>query len=97
MGFFKKVTKSISKAVNKVTKAAKAPAKMAAGALGAGAAEVPEVTQEAATPGAVAVEAPQSQQTDVATGESEADKKRTRSSGKKSLSVARSSGAGINI
>lgn len=59
--------------------------------------EAPDV-QEAPTPAAQQVVAPEPQktETDEATT-SESDKKKTRAGGKKSLSVARSSGGGLSI
>lgn len=88
MGFFKKIKKAVKKV-----------GKVVGGALGAGKhqqeAPVPVV---AAPPPAQVVDVPEQ---DKAEGEDEAQtesaRKKARAGGKKSLSVARSSGGGINI
>ncbi|UKH49709.1 host range and adsorption protein [Rahnella phage Sarma103] len=90
MGLFKK----IKKAVSKVVKTAASPL---AGLTGANQ-SAPEVVQAApaATP-AAEVETPKDTTEVDESVQSESDKKRARSGGKKSLSVTRSSGAGVNI
>lgn len=106
MGFFKKIKKSVKKIVKEVTKpvekAGKEVGKVVGGALGAGKQEI--IQQEAPAP--VVTAPPPAQVVDVpeqdkAEGEDEAQtesaRKKARAGGKKSLSVARSSGGGINI
>lgn len=105
MGFFKKIKKSVKKVVKEVSrpveKAGKEVGKVVGGALGAGKQEI--IQQEApvpvtAPPPAQVVDVPEQ---DKAEGEDEAQtesaRKKARAGGKKSLSVARSSGGGINI
>lgn len=106
MGFFKKIKKAVKKVVKEVSrpveKAGKEVGKVVGGALGAGKQEV--IQQEAPAP--VVTAPPPAQIVDVpeqdkAEGEDEAQtesaRKKARAGGKKSLSVARSSGGGINI
>ncbi|WWD13719.1 host range and adsorption protein [Salmonella phage S147_CPL00262] len=106
MGFFKKIKKAVKKVVKEVTrpveKAGKEVGKVVGGALGAGKQEI--IQQEAPAP--VVTAPPPAQIVDVpeqdkAEGEDEAQtesaRKKARAGGKKSLSVARSSGGGINI
>lgn len=106
MGFFKKIKKSVKKIVKEVTKPVKKAGtevgKVVGGALGAGKQEI--IQQEAPAP--VVTAPPPAQVVDVpeqdkAEGEDEAQtesaRKKARAGGKKSLSVARSSGGGINI
>ena len=113
MGFFKKikkVVKEVSRPVEKVGKevgrgvenVGKEVGRVVGGALGAGKQEV--IQQEAPAP--VVAAPPPAQVVDVpeqdkAEGEDEAQtesaRKKARSGGKKALSVARSSGGGINI
>ncbi|WPJ49222.1 hypothetical protein RCIP0016_00038 [Klebsiella phage RCIP0016] len=82
MGLFKKIKKAISKVV-------KAPLK----AVGL-AADAPNVQTAAETP----VAAPKEVVEDVeSSADTESGKKKSRASGKKSLSVSRSSGGGINL
>lgn len=106
MGFFKKIKKTVKKVVKEVgkpiEKAGKEVGKAVGGALGAGKQEV--IQQEApapvvsAPPPAQIVDVPEQ---DKAEGEDEAQtesaRKKARAGGKKELSVARSSGGGINI
>lgn len=106
MGFFKKIKKAVKKVVKEVTrpveKAGEEVGKVVGGALGAGKQEI--IQQEApapvvnAPPPAQIVDVPEQ---DKAEGEDEAQtesaRKKARAGGKKSLSVARSSGGGINI
>ena len=106
MGFFKKIKKAVKKVVKEVgkpiEKAGKEVGKVVGGALGAGKQEI--IQQEAPSP--VVTAPPPAQIVDVpeqdkAEGEDEAQtesaRKKARAGGKKSLSVARSSGGGINI
>lgn len=106
MGFFKKIKKAVKnvvKAVGKpIEKTGKEVGKAVGGALGAGKQEI--IQQEAPVP--VVTAPPPAQIVDVpeqdkAEGEDEAQtesaRKKARAGGKKSLSVARSSGGGINI
>lgn len=96
----KKVTKSVKKAVKKVTKEVARPVKQVAGGLagGAGEAQVVEVPQyAAATPAAQIVDVPEKEVSTEDEAQTESGRKKARAGGKKSLSVARSSGGGINI
>lgn len=86
MGLFKKIKKAISKVV-------KTPLK----AVGL-AADAPNVQTAAETPVAAPQEAPKEVVEDVeSSADTESGKKKSRASGKKSLSVSRSSGGGINL
>lgn len=95
----KKVTKSVKKAVKKVAKEVTRPVKQVASGLagGAGAAQVVEVPQAAATPAAQIVDVPEKEVPTEDEAQTESGRRKARSGGKKSLSVARSSGGGINI
>lgn len=95
----KKVTKSVKKAVKKVAKEVTRPVKQAAGVLagGAGEAQVVEVPQAAATPAAQIVDVPEKEISTEDEAQTESGRRKARSGGKKSLSVSRSSGGGINI
>ena len=106
MGFFKKIKKAVKKVVEEVgkpiEKAGKEVGKAVGGALGAGKQEI--IQQEAPAP--VVAAPPPAQIVDVpeqdkAEGEDEAQtesaRKKASAGGNKSLSVARSSGGGINI
>lgn len=90
----KKIKKAVKKVVKKVTR----PIKQVAGGLagGAGEAQVVEVPQ-AATPAAQIVDVPEKDVSTEDEAQTESGRKKARAGGKKSLSVARSSGAGINI
>ena len=94
----KKVTKSVKKAVKKVTKEVTRPVKQVAKGLagGAGAAQEVEVP-EAQTPAAQIVDVPEKEVSTEDEAQTESGRKKARAGGKKSLSVARSSGGGINI
>ncbi|QHI00811.1 hypothetical protein [Escherichia phage vB_EcoP_PHB20] len=94
----KKVTKPITKAVKKVTKEVASPIKQVVGGLagGAGEAQVVEVPQ-AATPAAQIGDIPEKEVSTEDEAQTESGRKKARAGGKKSLSVARSSGGGINI
>lgn len=94
--------KKIKKAVKKITKPVEKVAKGAVGAvggvLGQGEKSGVQVMEQAAPPPAQVIEAPT--KGDVETEDSaqtESGKKKARAGGKKSLSVARSSGGGLNI
>lgn len=91
----KKVKKAVKKAVKQVGKPIEKVAKSAVGALAGGAPtpEAPEVVPAAA---AVEVATPETvEHEDEA--QTEAGRKKAARAGKKSLSVARSSGGGLNI
>lgn len=96
-----KVVKKIKKAVKKVVKQVGKPIeKVAKGAVGAlaGGAAVPEAQVVEAAPAAQLVDVPT--QDNVQTedeAQTEAGRKKAARGGKKSLSVARSSGGGLNI
>ena len=92
----KKVTKSVKKVVKEVTRPVKQVASGLAG--GAGEAQVVEVPQPAAaTPAAQIVDVPEKEVSTEDEAQTESGRKKARAGGKKSLSVARSSGGGINI
>lgn len=91
----KKVTKSVKKAVKKVTKEVSRPVKQLTG--GSGKAKVVEVPQGAATPAAQIVDMPEKEVSTEDEAQTESGRKKASAGGKKSLSVARSSGGGINI
>lgn len=84
--------KKIAKAVKKVVKEITRPVKQVAGAL-AGAPDMPDID-----PSAALVEVPQQEEVQTDTSvDTAASRKKAQSGGKKSLSVARSAGGGINI
>ena len=97
----KKITTAVKKVVNKAVKEITRPVKQVAGALagGAGKTQVVEVPQPtaAATPAAQIVDVPEKEVSTEDEAQTESGRKKARSGGKKSLSVARSSGGGINI
>lgn len=96
----KKAVKKVTKSVKKVVKEVARPVKQVAGALagGAGEAQVVEVPQAAAaTPAAQIVDVPEKEVSTEDEAQTESGRKKARAGGKKSLSVARSSGGGINI
>lgn len=94
----KKVTKSVKKAVKKVAKEVTRPVKQVTRGLagGAGEAQVVEVPA-AASPAAQIVDVPEKEVSTEDEAQTESGRKKARAGGKKSLSVARSSGGGINI
>ena len=94
----KKAVKKVTKAANKVVKEVTRPVKQVAGGLagGSGEAQVVEVPQ-AATPAAQIVDVPEKDVSTEDEAQTESGRKKARAGGKKSLSVARSSGGGINI
>lgn len=97
---FKKVKKAVKKVVKQVGKPIEKAARGTIGALagGTGGAQVVEVAAPQAAPAAQLVDVP-TQDTVSAEDEAqtEAGRKKARAGGKKSLSVARSSGGGLNI
>ena len=94
----KKAVKKVTKAAKKVVKEVTRPVKQVAGGLagGSGEAQVVEVPQ-AATPAAQIVDVPEKEVSTEDEAQTESGRKKARAGGKKSLSVARSSGGGINI
>lgn len=94
----KKAVKKVTKSVKKVVKEVARPVKQIAGGLAgsAGAAQEVEVPQ-AATPAAQIVDVPEKEVSTEDEAQTESGRKKARAGGKKSLSVARSSGGGINI
>lgn len=95
----KKAVKKVTKSVKKVVKEVARPVKQVAGGLagGAGEAQVVEVPQAAAAPAAQIVDVPEKEVSTEDEAQTESGRKKARAGGKKSLSVARSSGGGINI
>ncbi|HDL7368319.1 TPA: hypothetical protein PXN23_003240 [Yersinia enterocolitica] len=96
----KKAVKKVTKSVKKVVKEVARPVKQVASGLagGAGEAQVVEVPQAAAaTPAAQIVDVPEKEVSTEDEAQTESGRKKARAGGKKSLSVARSSGGGINI
>lgn len=95
----KKAVKKVTKSVKKVVKEVARPVKQVASGLagGAGEAQVVEVPQAAATPAAQIVDVPEKDVSTEDEAQTESGRKKARAGGKKSLSVARSSGGGINI
>lgn len=93
-----KVVKKVKKAVKKVVKEVTRPVKQVTKGLagGAGEAVVIEAPQQAA-PAAQLVDVPEKQVETEDEAQTESGRKKARAGGKKSLSVARSSGGGINI
>lgn len=98
----RKVVKPVEKVVKGAGKAVEGVAKGAVGAVTGGGAKVVEVPSQqpvsTAAPAAQLVDVPN--QDDVTTedeAQTEAGRKKARAGGKKSLSVARSSGGGLNI
>ena len=95
----KKIKKAVKKTVKKITKPVEKAVGVVGGALGQGGKQVIEqAAPVAAPPPAQIIEAPT--KGDVETeddAQTESGKKKARAGGKKSLSVARSSGGGLNI
>lgn len=91
----KKAVKKVTKSVKKVVKEVARPVKQVASGLagGAGEAQVVEVPQAAAQ----IVDVPEKEVSTEDEAQTESGRKKARAGGKKSLSVARSSGGGINI
>lgn len=92
----KKAVKKVTKSVKKVAKEVTRPVKQIAGGLagGAGEAQVVEVPAAAA---AQIVDVPEKEVSTEDEAQTESGRKKAHAGGKKSLSVARSSGGGINI
>lgn len=91
----KKVVKEITRPVKQVAKEITRPIKQVAGAL-AGAPDMPEIAPP--TPSAALIDVPQQEEVQTDTdATTESSRKKARAGGKKSLSVARSAGGGINI
>lgn len=87
--------KKIKKAVKKVVKEITRPVKQVAGSL-AGAPDMPEIAPP--TPSAALIEVPHQEEVQTDTdADTASSRKKARAGGKKSLSVARSAGGGINI
>lgn len=100
MGLFKKIKKAVKKVVKSVTKPVEKVAKGAVGAItGNDAPEVVVQAQDTAPdPSAVAVDVPTNTTADTDTEENtESAKRKINAGGKRSLSIARSSGTGINL
>lgn len=92
----KKVTNSVKKVAKEVTRPVKQVASGLAGVAGvAGEAQAVEVPQ--AAPAAQIVDVPEKEVSTEDEAQTESGRKKARADGKKSLSVARSSGGGINI
>ncbi|MCY4713701.1 hypothetical protein LI086_22480 [Escherichia coli] len=89
MGWGKKIRKSVKKAIKKVTKPIEKVVKEAGKVVG-GVAGAPPAAQIIEPPSKDDVDYDDDAQT-------ESGKKKARAGGKKSLSVARSSGGGLNI
>lgn len=98
---FKKIKKAVKKVVKKVGKPIEKAAKGTIGALagGTGGAQVVEVpVQQAAPAAAQLVDVPTQENVETEDeAQTEAGRKKARAGGKKSLSVARASGGGLNI
>ncbi len=90
-----KVVKKVKKAVKKVAKEVTRPVKQVAGALAGGIGEAQAV--EAPQAAAPIVDVPEKEVSTEDEAQTESGRKKARAGGKKSLSVARSSGGGINI
>ncbi|UYD60881.1 hypothetical protein PFPBOIHM_00040 [Aeromonas phage avDM11-UST] len=87
----KKIKKAFKKAVKEITR----PVKQVAGAL-AGAPDMPDLAPP--TPSAALIEVPHQEEVQTDTdADTVSSRKKARAGGKKSLSVARSAGGGINI
>lgn len=93
----KKVRKAVKKAVKKVGRPFEKAGKAVIGGLAGGTGGAVEVVQPEAAPAAALIDVPDKEvETDDA-AETESGRRKARAGGKKSLSVARSSGGGINI
>lgn len=84
----------MGKVVKKIVKEITRPVKQVAKGL-AGSPDMPDIAP--ATPPAALVDVPTKETDVVEEAETESSRKKARAGGKKSLSVARSSGGGINI
>ncbi|HFK4065590.1 TPA: hypothetical protein ACJI8J_004571 [Kluyvera georgiana] len=100
MGLFKKIKKAVKKVVKSVTKPVEQVAKGAVGAVTGGAPEVVVQAQDTAPAeqSAVAVDVPNSSNADTEVEDTtESAKRKINAGGKRSLSISRSSGTGINL
>lgn len=101
MGLLKKVRKAVKKVTKAVTKPVKKVVKGAAGVVGLGTQKLKAtqmVPNDPAAPPAQIIEPPDKDNIDTEDeSQTESGKKKTRAGGKKSLSVARNSGGGLNI
>lgn len=101
MGLFKKIKKAVKKVVKSVTKPVEKVAKGAVGAITGN--DAPEVVVQAqdtapAEQSAVAVDVPNSSNADTEVEDTtESAKRKINAGGKRSLSISRSSGTGINL
>lgn len=94
----KKIKKAFKKITKPVEKVAKGAVGAVGGVLGQGERSGVQVMEQAAPPPAQIIEAPTNGDVETEDGaQTESDKKKARAGGKKSLSVARSSGGGLNI
>lgn len=94
----KKAVKKVTKSVKKVVKEVARPVKQIAGGLAGSAGVAQEVEVPAAqAPAAQIVDVPEKEVSTEDEAQTESGRKKARAGGKKSLSVARSSGGGINI
>lgn len=93
----KKAVKKVTKSVKKVVKEVARPVKQVASGLAGGAGEAQVVEAPQAAPAAQIVDVPEKEVTTEDEAQTESGRKKARAGGKKSLSVARSSGGGINI
>ncbi|BBA26448.1 host range and adsorption protein [Pectobacterium phage PPWS4] len=89
--------KFIKKAVKSVTKVAAAPIAAAAGIVNGKQPDAPQQEVQAPPPPAVAVTTPDTQGDVQQEADTESTRKRSARSGKRALSVTRSSGGGLNI
>lgn len=101
MGLFKKIKKAVKKITKAITKPIKKVVNGAAGVVGLGTQKVkaPKMVQNdpSAAPAQI-IEPPDKDNIDTEDeSQTESGKKKTRAGGKKSLSVARNSGGGLNI
>lgn len=104
MGLFKKIKKAVKKITKAITKpikkVVKGAAGVAAGVVGLGTQKVkaPQMVQNDPSAPAQIIEPPDKDNIDTEDeSQTESGKKKTRAGGKKSLSVARNSGGGLNI
>ena len=93
----KKAVKKVTKSVKKVVKEVARPVKQVASGLAGGAGEAQVVEAPQAAPAAQIVDVPEKEVSTEDEAQTESGRKKARAGGKKSLSVARSSGGGINI
>lgn len=94
MGFFKKAFKKVTQTISK---AGGDPAGLLGGDKEEKPKEVAAAVDAPAAPAAAQVEAPKEDSTTDGNSDSEAGKRAAKAKGKRGLSVARSSGTGLNI